>query len=175
MGTNENGAMDAMDAVNGTNVADSMGRQDATATAAAVEQAEQNGATLIQRASSLAQRTRTKPFAYLMLAFAIAFEVNGTVFLKLSEGFSLEQWPFIIIMLASYGLCFLCLTFALKVLPVGITYGIWGGAGTAAAAVVGVLCWQDPYGWQTVLGILCIMIGIALICREPKNKEADAD
>ena len=108
-----------------------------------------------------------KNLAYVQLAGAIVFEVTGTTFLKLSAGFT--QLPYVIALLAAYGLSFLMLTFALKELPVGVTYGIWGGAGTIAAAVIGVLYWDDPYGWSTVLGALLIMVGLYLITKEKKE------
>ena len=119
---------------------------------------------------SAAQRHK---LAYLQLAGAIVFEVAGTTFLKMSVGFTVI--PFDIALLVSYGLSFLCLTFALRELPVGVTYGIWGGAGTVAAAIIGVIAWSDPFGWQTVVGAILIMVGIALITRNSSEDSPTND
>ena len=116
-------------------------------------------------------KQKRKRAAYIALAGAIVFEVTGTTLLKMSAGFSIPLYD--VLLLVSYGISFLCLTFALRELPVGITYGVWDGAGTVAAAVIGVLAWNDPFGWQTVVGALCIMVGIALITREPKETESN--
>ena len=57
--------------------------------------------------------------------------------MKLSEGFS-KLLPSISIFIF-YGISFTFLTLALKVLPVGMTYAIWAGAGTALITLVGII------------------------------------
>ena len=58
----------------------------------------------------------------LILSVAIVFEVLGTTFMKLSEGFT--QPVFGIVTAVCYILSFVMLTFALKDLSLGMAYGI---------------------------------------------------
>ena len=98
---------------------------------------------------------------YLQLAIAIVFEVLGTTMMKLSNGFT--DPLFTTLTLASYVVAFGSLTFALKKLPLGLAYGIWGGLGTAATAAIGIAFFGDPFGWGTCVGIALVVGGIVLL------------
>ena len=71
--------------------------------------------------------------SWLILAVAIACEVAGTIFMKLSE--SLTRWVWIPPMLTAYILALLGLSLALKTIEVGIAYAVWAAAGTLLIAV----------------------------------------
>lgn len=97
----------------------------------------------------------------VFLALAILLEVAGTVLLKLSAGFT-AVIP-IFGMLVCYGLSFVLVIFILKYLPLGLVYGIWGGAGTVLTTVVGIIVWDEPFSAMTAVGVLVIVVGIALL------------
>ena len=96
---------------------------------------------------------------WLYLIIAITMEVAGTTSMKLSEGFS-KLLPSISIFIF-YGISFTFLTLALKVLPVGMTYAIWAGAGTALITFVGVIWFGESFNMIKVISLLLIIIGVA--------------
>ena len=65
---------------------------------------------------------------YLYLTVAIVAEVIATSFLKSSDGFT-KWWPSVITVLG-YAISFACLSLTLRVMPIGVAYAIWAGAGT---------------------------------------------
>lgn len=98
---------------------------------------------------------------YFILTFSILVEVFGASCMKLSDGFS--NIIFAVLVVACYVLSLGGLIFVLKRLPLGITYGIWGGVGTAATAIVGIIFWNEPFTLFTALGLALIIGGIALL------------
>ena len=98
---------------------------------------------------------------YVLLVVAIACEVFGTNMMKASMGFTrpVETALFLVAYLAS----FICLTFTLKGLQLGVAYGSWSGVGVTATALIGVLVWNDPMNWLIVLGIILVIGGVVLL------------
>lgn len=94
---------------------------------------------------------------WIYLAAAIALEVAGTFLLKLSNGFALVHWG--LLSIACYAACFVAFAPALKVIPVGIAYAIWAGAGIVAATLIGMLAFGERLGLVQVLSIALILIG----------------
>lgn len=103
--------------------------------------------------------TRHRTMHWLYLIIAITMEVAGTTSMKLSEGFS-KLLPSISIFIF-YGISFTFLTLALKVLPVGMTYAIWSGAGTALITLVGIIWFGESFNMIKVISLLLIIIGVA--------------
>lgn len=95
--------------------------------------------------------------AWILLACAIALEVAGTFFLKLSNGFHDARWGMISI--GCYSLCFWFLAPAMKVLPVGIVYAIWAGIGIVAATIIGLFVFNDRLGALQLAFITLILVG----------------
>ncbi|MEM7767404.1 MAG: multidrug efflux SMR transporter [Pseudomonadota bacterium] len=95
--------------------------------------------------------------AWLFLAGAIALEVSGTFFLKLSNGF--ENWQWGMVSIACYSACFWMLAPAMKVLPVGIVYAIWAGVGIVAAALIGMIAFGDRMGPVQLVCVAMILVG----------------
>lgn len=95
--------------------------------------------------------------AWIYLAIAIAFEVAGTFFLKLSNGF--EKWQLGMVSMACYSACFWALAPAMKVLPVGVVYAIWSGVGIVAASLIGIFTFDEPLGALQFFFIAMILIG----------------
>lgn len=94
---------------------------------------------------------------WLFLAAAIALEVTGTFLLKLSNGF--ERWQWGTASIACYSACFWVLAPAMKVLPVGVVYAIWAGVGIVAAAIIGVVAFDERLGAVQLGCIALVLIG----------------
>ena len=75
-----------------------------------------------------------RAMTYLFLAIAIAAEVAGTTFLKLSDGFT-RPLPSVLTVLG-YGVSFYFLSIALRSIPTGIAYAIWSGAGIILISLI---------------------------------------
>ena len=73
--------------------------------------------------------------AYVQLGSAILLEVLATAFLKQSNGMS-RIVPSAAA-LVGYGVSFYLLAQVLKVVPMGISYGIWSGIGIVLVSVMG--------------------------------------
>lgn len=99
--------------------------------------------------------------AYLWLGAAIVSEVAGSSLLQSSEQFS-RLWP-------SVGsiLCFVLslgfLSMALKTLPLGIAYAIWGGLGIVLTAIVSVIVFEMSLDGWAIFGIALIVSGVLVM------------
>lgn len=63
-------------------------------------------------------------------------------------------------------LSFICLSLAIRSLPMGTAYAIWTGIGTAGGAVVGMLFFGESKDWRRLLFIAMVLasaIGLKLI------------
>ncbi len=96
-----------------------------------------------------------------MLAIAVVSEVIGTSALRESDGFT-RPLP-VAVMLVTYGIAFYLLSLIVRDLPVGLTYAVWAGAGTALIALVGAIVFDERLGAATVGGIALVIAGIVLI------------
>lgn len=99
--------------------------------------------------------------SWLLLAAAIFSELVGTLSLKASEGFT-RLVPSILVAVG-YLASFAFLGLALKGLPVSLSYAIWSGVGTAAAAIGGVLLFGERMSWLMVGGIGVIIAGVVIV------------
>lgn len=104
---------------------------------------------------------------YIVLAFSILAEVTATTCMKLSEGFTIQ--PYATICIAGFALSLTGLVFALKKLPLGLAYGIWGGVGTALTTLIGIIVWNDPFNASVVIGIVLVVGGIVLLNKGQKK------
>lgn len=95
--------------------------------------------------------------AWIFLGLAIAFEVTGTLFLKLSSGF--EKWQWGVASLAAYSVSFWMLAPAVKVIPVGVAYAIWSGCGIVAISVIGIFAFEERLSALQFGFITMILIG----------------
>lgn len=100
--------------------------------------------------------------AYLLLVLAIASEVVGTLALKLSDGFT-KLIPSVVVVvgyLVSFGALGLGLS---KGLPMGVSYGIWAGTGTALVAILGIFMFGEKITVWGFVGIALIIIGVVML------------
>jgi small multidrug resistance pump len=96
--------------------------------------------------------------AWLFLAIGIVFEVLGTVYMKIADGFT-KLWPSVLVFVF-YGLSLVSLVFVLKKLEVSIAYAIWASCGTALIAVIGIVWFKEPVSVIKVVSIALIIVGI---------------
>jgi small multidrug resistance pump len=96
--------------------------------------------------------------SWLVLAAAIACEVAGTVFMKLSD--SLTRWIWIPPMLATYVLALLGLALALRTIEVGIAYAVWAACGTLLIALVGVVFFGESLSLIKAVAIALVIAGV---------------
>ena len=98
---------------------------------------------------------------YLYLTLAIAFEVVGSSFMKASEGFS--KWVPSSIVIIAYLTCFYFLSLALKTIPLGIAYAIWGGLGIVLTAIISVVIFKQKLDIPAIVGIVLIVSGVVVM------------
>ncbi len=106
---------------------------------------------------------------FWVLAFSIVTEVTGTTCMKMSDGFTVL--PYTIICIVAFVLSLVGLVFALKKLPLGLAYGIWGGVGTTLTTLIGIVLWNDPFNASIAIGIILVIGGIILL---NKGQEREA-
>ncbi|MFM8438407.1 MAG: DMT family transporter [Candidatus Kapaibacterium sp.] len=98
---------------------------------------------------------------WMNLIIAIIAEVIGTSALRASDGFS-RPIPSMIVV-AGYGIAFYFLSLTLKSIPVGIAYAVWSGVGTVLITLVGVVVYKQQLDLPAVIGLCCILAGVAVI------------
>ncbi|MEH2198090.1 DMT family transporter [Nostoc sp.] len=96
--------------------------------------------------------------SWIYLIAAILFEVSGTTCMKLSEGFT-KLVPSVLIFIF-YGLCFSCLTLALKRIEVSVAYSVWAGLGTVLIAIIGIIWFRESATLIKLLSIALIIVGV---------------
>jgi small multidrug resistance pump len=99
------------------------------------------------------------PFVILFLA--IVFEVIATTSLKASEGFT-RLLPSVVVVVG-YGVAFYLLSQALKTIPIGTTYAIWSGVGTAVTVMIGVVLYREGIDLPRIIGIGLIILGVLVL------------
>ena len=99
--------------------------------------------------------------AYLQLGAAILVEVGATAFLIQSDGMS-RLFPTIASLLG-YGISFYLLSQVLKIVPMGISYGIWSGIGIVLVSLLGLLFFGQKLDLAACLGLGLIVLGVLVI------------
>lgn len=99
--------------------------------------------------------------AYGSLALAIVAEVTATSFLQRSEQFS-KLLPSIITVIG-YGISFFFLSQALKLVPLGFAYAMWGGLGIVLTATIGVVVFRQSLDTAAIIGIGLIVGGVVVM------------
>ena len=98
---------------------------------------------------------------WVFLTVAIVSEVIGTSALKSSEGFS-RLWPSAIVVVA-YASAFYFLSLTLKIIPVGVAYAIWSGAGVALIALIAWVIYGQALDLPAIIGMLLIVAGVVVL------------
>jgi small multidrug resistance pump len=97
--------------------------------------------------------------SWLILFFAIVFEVAGTLTLKFTEGMT-RLWP-TVLMFVFYLISLFGLSTAVSKIPVGTAYAVWSGLGTLMVALLGVLWLKEQVTVLRSVSMLLIVIGVA--------------
>jgi len=98
---------------------------------------------------------------WLLLTIAIVSEVIATSALKSSDGFT-RLWPSLLVV-GGYASAFVCLSFTLREIPIGITYAIWSGAGIVLISLVGWVLFEQKLDTPALLGMGLIVSGIVVM------------
>jgi small multidrug resistance pump len=97
--------------------------------------------------------------SWIILFFAIVFEVAGTLTLKFTAGMT-RVWP-TVLMFGFYLLSLFGLSRAVSQIPVGTAYAVWSGVGTLMVAVLGVFWLKEQVTVLRSVSMLLIVIGVA--------------
>ena len=99
--------------------------------------------------------------AYLFLGGAIVLGIVSNGFLKATEGFTkLSPVLFCIITIIA---CLFCLSKAMTIIPVGVSYATYGALTITAVTLFGVLKYNQTPNIYGLVGILFIIIGVVLL------------
>ena len=98
---------------------------------------------------------------WIFLGIAIVSEVIATSALGKTEGFS-RPWPSLIVVLG-YASAFYFLSLTLRVIPVGVAYAIWAGAGIALVVLIAWLLFGQSLDLPGVIGIALIIAGVVVL------------
>ncbi|MFD1871501.1 DMT family transporter [Hymenobacter bucti] len=101
------------------------------------------------------------PMPYVFLFLAIISEVIGTSALAASNQFT-KLVPSLITV-AGYGLGFYFFSFALKTIPMGVAYAIWGGVGIVLVTIIGFVFLKQKLDFPALAGIALIVIGVLVM------------
>ena len=95
---------------------------------------------------------------WMCLFVAGLLEIVWVVALKYAENFSklLPTALFVVSIVSS----FLLLNFAIRTLPIGLSYAIWTGMGAAGAVAAGIILFGEPTGFWQLLFLSMIVVGI---------------
>ena len=99
--------------------------------------------------------------AYLILFFAIVFEVIGTMMLPVTNSFSKIVPSSLVILF--YTISFYFLSITVEKLPLAIVYASWAGLGVFTVSLLSYIFYKQTLNWQTVLGLFFIVIGVVLV------------
>ena len=98
---------------------------------------------------------------WIVVLIAGLMETGWALGLKYSEGFT-RLWPSVVTVVLALG-SFWLLSLAMKSLPVGTAYAVWGGIGAVGTAVAAVFLFEEPVNLMRVMGVLLILAGIVAL------------
>jgi small multidrug resistance pump len=99
--------------------------------------------------------------AYSILAAAIVAEVIATTALARTESFT-RLVP-TVIAVVGYLIAFFLLSFTLRVMPAGVVYAIWSGAGIVLIALVAWLLLGQKLDLAAIVGLAFIIAGVFIL------------
>ncbi len=94
--------------------------------------------------------------AWVYLSIAGIFEIVWAIGLKFTDGFT-RLWPSVGTVLAM-GISMLCLSYALRVIPIGTAYAVWTGIGAVGTAILGIIFFGES---RHALRLFCIFLIVA--------------
>jgi quaternary ammonium compound-resistance protein SugE len=97
--------------------------------------------------------------AWALLLLAGFFEIVWATALKFTDGFS-RLWPSVGTVVAM-AISMICMSFALRVIPMGTAYAVWTGIGAVGTVLLGIVLFDEPKNAVRLLCITMIILGIA--------------
>lgn len=101
----------------------------------------------------------TTTLAWVLLLVAGLLEIVWAIGIKYTDGFT-RLWPSVLT-IGTASASFFLLAQAVKAIPVGTAYAVWGGIGAVGVAVLGILVFEESVHWTRLLFLSLIIIGIA--------------
>lgn len=98
---------------------------------------------------------------YVYLLCIVIIDILMMYFLTASDGFANKKAT--LISLACYAVTFIFAGLALKHLPTGLVYALWGGVGTVGCVLVAYLFMGQKLDLAAYIGIGFIIIGVVII------------
>ena len=96
--------------------------------------------------------------SYLILAFAILFEVAGTMMLKYSDGFTKPLFAVAVVLF--YTCSFFLLSVVMRTLPVAVIYATWSAVGIVLVAVLSSILFGQRLDFPAIAGFALIIAGV---------------
>lgn len=97
--------------------------------------------------------------AWTLLLVAGFFEIIWATLLKFTDGFT-NAWPSVGTVVAM-GISMVCLSFALRDIPMGTAYVVWTGIGAVGTVILGIVLFDEPKDVVRLGCIILIILGIA--------------
>ncbi|ANZ61252.1 hypothetical protein AYR62_09880 [Secundilactobacillus paracollinoides] len=107
---------------------------------------------------------------YAALGVAIVSEILGTMTLKYSSGFTRLWWSLASIMM--YVIMLYFLSYAMRVVPLSVAYGLWSGVGTILTAAMSVLLFHEAMTIGETMGLVILLIGVFVLNKSGAQEEA---
>src|SRR5690606_5765523 len=102
--------------------------------------------------------------AWFSLVLAGLFEMFGVAMIhKLHRE---RHWKSLLLLVAGFGVSFLCLSYAMITIPMGTAYAIWNGIGASGGAVLGMLWYGESRDWKRLVCIAMVLggaVGLKLV------------
>ena len=99
------------------------------------------------------------------LVLAIASEQLGTAALKAAS--SSMSPLFAVLSVSGYVSAIVWFGRSLRVLPMGLAYGLWVALGMASSVLVGVVVFGEAMAWSRYLGLVAIAAGALVLVTAP--------
>ena len=96
--------------------------------------------------------------AWVYVLVAGVFEVVWLTGLKYANGFT-RLWPSVGTVVAMC-VSMVCLSLAVRAIPIGTAYAVWTGIGAAGAAIVGMILFNEPRDVARLCFIVLIVSGV---------------
>ena len=97
--------------------------------------------------------------AWTLIVVAGFFEIVWATLLKFTDGFT-RVWPSVGTVVAM-GISMICLSFALRTIPMGTAYVVWTGIGAVGTVILGIVLFDEPKNAVRLVCIAIIILGIA--------------
>lgn len=105
--------------------------------------------------------------AWLLLTLAVAAEVLGIYFHRLSNGY--EHLLPTFLMIVFYSLAIWGFGFVVKNLGISMSYAIWSGASIALSSLMGVVLFTEQVSVAKLTGLVSIIVGVIILHSSADN------